>query len=97
MGEAEYGSASSMKFASHLPRRYHGLLMAKVPRKLYLCVLAFCLLAASCPAQATDNAAVLPVSDIKPGMKGVVYTIFEGDQVEKIDLEVIGVLHNAIG
>lgn len=86
-----------MKFASHLARRYHGLLMLKAPRKLCLCVLAICLLAASWPAQATDNPAVLPVSDVKPGMKGVVYTIFEGDQVEKIDLEVIGVLHNAIG
>ena len=30
-------------------------------------------------------------------MKGVVYTILKGDQVEKIDLEVIGVLHNAVG
>jgi len=39
----------------------------------------------------------MPVSDIQPGMKGVVYTIFEGDQVETIDLEVIGILHNAIG
>src|SRR5208282_6013947 len=27
----------------------------------------------------------------------VAYTIFDGDQIEKIDLEVIGVLHNAIG
>src|SRR5208282_3085863 len=27
----------------------------------------------------------------------VAYTIFDGDQIEKIDLEVIGVLHNAVG
>jgi hypothetical protein len=30
-------------------------------------------------------------------MRGVVYTIFSGDQVEKVDLEVIGILHNALG
>ena len=30
-------------------------------------------------------------------MKGVVYTIFTGDQVEKVDLVVIGVLQNALG
>ncbi|HEX4004114.1 MAG TPA: hypothetical protein VHX36_15795 [Candidatus Acidoferrales bacterium] len=30
-------------------------------------------------------------------MKGVAYTIFEGDQVEPIDLEVIGILENAVG
>jgi len=39
----------------------------------------------------------MPVADVHPGMKGCAYTIFEGDKVEKIDLEVIGVLHNAIG
>lgn len=30
-------------------------------------------------------------------MKGVAYTIFEGDKIEKMDLVVIGVLHNALG
>lgn len=30
-------------------------------------------------------------------MKGEVYTIFQGDQIDKVDLEVIGVLHNALG
>ena len=44
-----------------------------------------------------DNPAIFPLSDVKPGMKGVVYTIFSGDQVEKVDLEVIGLLHNALG
>jgi hypothetical protein len=44
-----------------------------------------------------DNPTLFPLSDVKPGMKGVVYTIFSGDQVEKVDLEVIGILHNALG
>jgi hypothetical protein len=30
-------------------------------------------------------------------MMGVVYTIFSSDQVEKVDLKVIGILHNALG
>ena len=30
-------------------------------------------------------------------MKGVAYTIFEGDQIEKMDLVVLGTLHNALG
>jgi hypothetical protein len=30
-------------------------------------------------------------------MKGEAYTIFEGDKVEKVDLEIIGTLHNALG
>src|SRR5215472_13556585 len=60
-------------------------------------VLAIVLLAAPGPARSEDKLATMPVADIQPGMKGAAYTIFQGDQVEKIDLEVIGVLHNAIG
>jgi len=39
----------------------------------------------------------MPLSQVKPGMRGVAYTIFEGDQIEKMDLEVLGTLHNALG
>src|SRR5262249_15484840 len=34
---------------------------------------------------------------VKPGMHGYAYTIFAGDQVEKFDLEVIGVMPNFLG
>jgi hypothetical protein len=71
--------------------------MAQLLRRLSLALMAVFLLAGPRPACATDAPATIPVSEIKPGMKGVAYTIFEGDQVEKIDLEVIGILHNAVG
>jgi SpoIVB peptidase S55 len=72
--------------------------MPSAPWKLFLVVVVALLLAASWPARSADRAATtLAVADVQPGMKGVAYTIFEGDQVESIDLEVIGVLHNAIG
>jgi hypothetical protein len=71
--------------------------MAQLLRRLSLAFLAVLLLAGPRLARATDAPATIPVSQIKPGMKGVAYTIFEGDQVEKIDLEVIGILHNAVG
>jgi len=40
---------------------------------------------------------LLPLSQVHPGMPGYAYTIFEGDQIEKFDLEVIGVLENFLG
>src|SRR2546426_2797423 len=40
---------------------------------------------------------LLPLSQVHPGMQGYSYTIFEGDQIEKFDLEVIGVLENFLG
>src|ERR1700722_17695946 len=47
--------------------------------------------------RADDDPAIFHLADVKPGMRGEVYTIFSGDQVEKVDLEVIGILHNALG
>jgi hypothetical protein len=71
--------------------------MAQPLRKLCLAILVVTLIVGPRIARATDDPATFPVSDVKPGLKGVVYTIFEGDQVEKVNLEVIGVLHNAVG
>jgi hypothetical protein len=85
------------RFASRLAGRYHSCLMAQPRLNLSLAILVVFLLAGSRPARATDAPATFPLRDVKPGLKGVAYTIFEGDQVEKIDLEVIGVLHNAVG
>jgi hypothetical protein len=48
-------------------------------------------------ATADDTSAIFPLSQVQPGMKGVAYTIFAGDEIEKVDLVVLGVLHNALG
>src|SRR5713226_6286089 len=45
---------------------------------------------------ATSNETI-PVDQVQPGMPGYAYTIFAGDQVEKFDLEVIGVMPNFLG
>ncbi|MBZ5501027.1 MAG: hypothetical protein LAN59_02150 [Acidobacteriia bacterium] len=62
-----------------------------------LSVLAVLLFVLAMPVRAANDPALFPLADVQPGMKGVTYTIFQGDQVEKVDLEVIGILHNAIG
>ncbi|HWF38879.1 MAG TPA: hypothetical protein VG322_10195 [Candidatus Acidoferrales bacterium] len=63
----------------------------------WLALLALLFVTLAPPARPADAPTTIPVSDIKPGMKGEVYTIFEGDQVEKIDLVVIGILNDALG
>src|SRR6201998_943080 len=40
---------------------------------------------------------VIPVDQVRAGMKWYAYTIFAGDQVEKFDLEVLGVMPNFLG
>jgi len=38
-----------------------------------------------------------PLSEIHRGLRGVAYTVFEGTQPEPMDVEILGVLHDAIG
>src|ERR1700733_2316057 len=46
------------------------------------------------PALFAADPEIFPLSQIQPGMKGEAYTIFAGDQIEKFDLIVIGVMPN---
>jgi hypothetical protein len=85
------------RFASLLCGRYHELLMPVALRKLLPTFLAALLLLAGFSLQADDAPAIFPLSQVQPGMKGVAYTIFTGDEIEKVDLVVLGVLHNALG
>jgi len=48
-------------------------------------------------AAAQESRETLPLAQVKPGMQGYAYTIFAGDQVEKFDLEVLGILDNFLG
>jgi hypothetical protein len=40
------------------------------------------------------SAATMPVSEVRKGMKGYGLTVFEGNRIEKFDVEILGVLHN---
>ena len=40
---------------------------------------------------------ILPLSQVRAGMQGYAYTVFAGDQVEKFDLVVVGVMPNFMG
>ena len=42
-------------------------------------------------------AGVFPLSQVHRGLRGVAYTVFEGTQPEAMEVEILGILHNAIG
>src|SRR5277367_2090284 len=86
------------RFASPVCAGYHELLMPVALRKLLPTFLAaLLLLTALSPAKADDSPEIFPLNQVQPGMKCVLYTIFTGDEIEKVDLVVLGVLHNALG
>lgn len=96
LGSFDSAVIAALKFASRSRRAYHGNSMLSTS-KPWLYLFALVLLLSACPLRAADNPPIFPLSDVKPGLKGEMYTIFSGDQIQKTDLEVIGVLHNAVG
>jgi SpoIVB peptidase S55 len=58
---------------------------------------AVLLVAVSAFAAQSGSPEIMPLNQIKPGMKGVAYTIFSGDQIEKFDLVVLGILPDLLG
>src|SRR5579859_468301 len=82
-----------------LPARPHPSMTRFLSRLLILWALAsaFSPFFFGTRAQAPATAEIMTLSEIRPGMQGYAYTIFAGDQVEKFDLEVIGVMPNFLG
>jgi SpoIVB peptidase S55 len=88
---------------------YHGRLMLMGPASQSACkrlqhsllvgliVLTVTLCLHPGVALAQQSNEILPLSQVQPGMQGYAYTIFAGDQIEKFDLEVIGVMPNFLG
>src|SRR5438876_10152719 len=106
LAESSYFPCVSGSIASRYSAAYHYRFMYKAQSHLsksrcllFLALLAFsgslCLGPNAATAQESNE--ILPLSHVRAGMQGYAYTIFAGDQVEKFDLEVIGVLENFLG
>jgi hypothetical protein len=51
----------------------------------------------SLPSTPPTETTFFPLSEIHRGLQGVAYTVFEGTRPEPMGIEILGVLHNAIG
>jgi SpoIVB peptidase S55 len=68
------------------------------------CVLIFCfaglnaaeLAAQTRPSPQSYNSQFFPVGDVRPGMKAVGRTIFEGNKIQEFQVELMGVLKNVL-
>jgi hypothetical protein len=70
--------------------------------QIALCVAVFCVIAnaqkPSAPAAkpqaapATRDAQLFPLEELRPGMKGLAYTVFSGKEPEEFGVEILGVL-----
>jgi SpoIVB peptidase S55 len=61
-------------------------------RAFFLVLLILCVTAGAWAQSGKRD--FMPLSELKPGMKGVGRTVFEGDKVEEFQAEILGVLEN---
>jgi SpoIVB peptidase S55 len=61
----------------------------------FLCLLF--LFAVALSARAQDTPAIFPLDQVEPGLKGIGRTVFEGNEIQDFQVEIVGVLKNAIG
>jgi hypothetical protein len=61
------------------------------------CFTFLLLLASPLLVIAQDSSQIIPLDQVHAGMQGYAYTVFAGDQIEKFDLEVLGVMPNFLG
>jgi hypothetical protein len=83
-------------FGALSPRRFLPLVIAA----LFMAYGAFNAIAgppARSEATSSEAPETMPLTDVRPGMEGYSYTIFAGDEIEKFDLVVLGVLDNFLG
>jgi hypothetical protein len=82
-------------------RSFRAFFMKKLGFALFVTVA--CLSFSSAPSAQTSSAPVaqnppiIAVGQIRAGMRGVAYTVFEGVKPEAMEVEVLGVLHNVNG
>src|ERR1700690_1075455 len=69
-----------------------GTMLRSVISSVVLCCTCLSAFAAEKP-----KVRIMPESQVKAGMRGVAYTVFEGVTPEPMDVEILGVLHNMAG
>src|ERR1700726_2315926 len=81
-----------------LPARFHHSIARSLLPPFFLAIFALTFSFFAVPvSRAQQTAEIIPLSQIHVGMQGYAYTIFAGDQVEKFDLEVLGIMPNFLG
>jgi SpoIVB peptidase S55 len=78
---------------------FRALFMPKLTFALFLACLSFpsATSAQISTAHTAQNPQTIAVGQIRAGMRGVAYTVFEGVKPEAMEVEVLGVLHNVNG
>ena len=88
---------TSLRFTHRLKTCPHNWELVSNTMSLRKTLVAFTLVLTLAPlAWCQSNTELFPLADIKPGLKGIGRTIFQGEQVEEFQVEILGVLKNVL-
>ena len=88
---------TSPRFNHRLQICPHKLELASNTMPFRKILVAFSLALALSPfAWCQSDTQLFPIADVKPGLKGVGRTIFQGDRVEEFQVEILGLLRNVL-
>src|SRR5438270_640179 len=96
------GSAATVLFRPIVQWKLPG---AVDPMKIRTAAILFAVAAAALPVFAAEAPSrpkagpveIMPLSEIKPGMKATAWTVFQGTEAEPVPIEIIGLYKNAWG
>ncbi|MGH9356451.1 MAG: SpoIVB peptidase S55 domain-containing protein, partial [Terriglobia bacterium] len=94
-GTAEVLCLTGLWFVPRLRADFSELFLVRF-HSLYSLFFALSLVLAPLSLQAQSNVQFFPLSGVRPGLKGVGRTIFEGDKIQEFQVELIGVLKNVL-
>ncbi len=69
----------------------------RLPAAAVVCLLAFALAIPCLAIEPKLSVPIMPLEDVKAGMRGTAYTVFEGTKPEPMQVEVLGILRNMTG
>ncbi len=64
--------------------------------KFHLQIMAILLIALALPALGISPTEIMPLDQVKPGMKGIGYTVFKNDIITTFDVEIIDVVYGNV-
>ena len=67
-----------------------------LPKGLALLAVLLCLCLNGPLFPAESNRLIMPLTEIKPGMKGIGKTVYAGERIEEFQVEILGVLENIL-
>jgi hypothetical protein len=89
--------ASRSRYRANIDAAFLGISLHRLLTTVVVCFLALTLAIPAIAIEPKLSVPIMALKDIKAGMRGTAYTVFEGNKPEPMQVEVLGILRNMTG